>query len=165
MPFQPPPPRRDLKLRQLSRATAVRPKPKATPPPNQARKLLTELPAELLAVIISWLPSPEDVGRVDCVAHAFHGAAAFSVSASTFAPSIVEEALRLRAASAGHTVPEQLPLREVSWTQKLCWDERRRRSRQDAAVACDVMHAAFVDAAGCLVTCGKDYGRRVLKEP
>ena len=60
----------------------------------------------------------------------------------------IEEALRLRAHAGGQPVPSSLPEGEVSWTQKLCWDERRRRFGGRSVVAGGMYHSVFL-AAPC----------------
>ena len=66
----------------------------------------------------------------------------------------MEEALRQRAASAGYPLPDSLPDGEHSWTQKLCWDERRRRFGERAVVAGGMYHSVFIEGDGTLLTCG-----------
>ena len=135
--------RRDLQLRQLQRAASYKAKPKPKPKP-QVKKQLVELPTDCLARITAMLARVEDIGRLDCVCHAFH-------ASSDGEPSVVEQGLRLRADSA---LLARLPDHERSWTQKLCWDERRRKSARFAPVAAGAMHSVFIDAAGSLLTCG-----------
>lgn len=143
-----PPPRRDMQLRQLKRMANCKPKPKAKPKPTKPaeRKCITDLPIELLAHIISLLPL-EDICNVDCVS-TFHGD-----------DSAVEEALRLRASLCGRLTPADLPVDEVSWTQKLFWDERRHdHATRLPSMAGGVLHTAFIDASGALLTCGSERG-------
>ena len=74
-----------------SRAADRQPEPKR---PAAARPLaLCDLPSELLTRVVAMLCSAEDVGRVDCVSRAFHG--------EPRPPTVVEEALRLRAERQG----------------------------------------------------------------
>ena len=142
-----PPARRELQLRQLQRAASGRSKPKPkTKPVLVVRKRLLELPPELLARIVSLLPSADDVGRLDCVSHAFHTAGEPPL------PSVVEDALRMRRAST--SIPEELPAQELSWTQKLLWDERRLQLGRPAVVAAGAMHSVFIDPSSCLLICG-----------
>jgi len=69
---------------------------------------LCELPGELLACILEVLPTVESIARVECVATAFHA------TISPRAQSVVERALRLRAASqAGVHAPELVTLGEL----------------------------------------------------
>ena len=142
-----PPARRELQLRQLQRAASGKSKPKPKPKPAPlVRKRLLELPPELLARIVSLLPSAEDVGRIDCVGHAFHTASEPPL------PSVVEDALRMRRTST--PMPEALPKQECSWTQKLLWDERRSQLGRPAVVAAGAMHSVFIDPSSCLLICG-----------
>ena len=109
---------------------------------------LCSLPPDVLARIISLLPSTEDVGRLDCVSRAFHPKPPGSV---------LEEGLRLRAMQRGHSVAMMLPAGQWSWVQALCWDERRRRYGGHGVVADgNACLSAFVDAAGRLLTCGTE---------
>jgi len=109
---------------------------------------LCSLPPELLARVGSLAGRVEELGRLDCVAHAFH-----SVQPA-LNRSVVEEALRLRAAERGHAVAATLPAGEASWTQWFCWEERRDRVARRAVAACGELHSAFIDAEGRLLTCG-----------
>lgn len=150
-----PPARRDLKMRQLLRQADKPSRPRPVPARVQrVPKRLTDLPPELIAHIVSLVPTVEDCGRADCLSHIFHGQMASAPSP----PSIVEEALRLRAAAGSHVVADELPLTEHSWTQKLCWDERRRRTNRRVVVSSESMHSAFIDASGALLTRGVDRG-------
>ena len=85
----------------------------------------------------------EEIGRLDCVSHAFHG-------------PVVEEALRLRAAECGHAAAAALPEGEASWTQMLCWDERRRRYGERAVAAGGMYHSLLIEGGGRLLTCGSE---------
>ena len=143
-------------------ATLLR--PFATPSPDQSQQKhdtaaaaaaaaatewlsLCSLPSELLARIISLLPSTEDIGRLDCVSREFRPKPPCSV---------VEEGLRLRVAQGGYTVAKALPAGQWTWVQALCWDERRRRCGGRAVMAAGDTHSVFVDVSGRLVICGTD---------
>ena len=110
----------------------------------EAASALESLPQELLVRVLIALASPDDLGRVDCVSSAFHHGH----------PSAVEQALRLRARARGEDVEAQLPAYESSWTQALCWRERRLGVTRNT-VAASTFHSAFVDTQGQLLTCGK----------
>ena len=71
---------------------------------------LASVPAELLPEVVRWLPSPLDIGRLDCTSRLFHLGAPRSP---------VEEGLRLRAEDAGRAVEAALPDGETSWSQWL----------------------------------------------
>ena len=153
------PPRRDLQLRQLMRKAEKKPKqPKPKPKPALPKLITDVLPPELLAHVLVQLPMVEDVGCMDCVGHIFHGE-----TTEASAPSVVQEALRLRAAAAGLVVPPLLPPTETSWTQFLAWNERQRRwsSGGGAVVAGGAQHAVFVDITGSLLSCGDDRAQTV----
>ena len=113
----------------------------ASPASDAPAAPLCALPSDVLVRILAALPTVEDLGRADCVCHGLHDDA-------------VEEALRLRAAAAGLRVPETLPEGETSWTQKLCWDERRRRFGRPSVVAGGMYHSLILDASGRLLSCG-----------
>ena len=74
---------------------------------------LLSLPPEMAAAVLKRL-GPRDLARVERACRAFRGP-----------PSLVELALRERAAERGATVPAALPQGEVSWTQLLAWWDRR----------------------------------------
>ena len=108
-------------------------RPAAAPPPGAAQAATAEpltllsLPPEMLVAVLQWL-GPYELARVDCVARAFHPAPP---------ASLVEQALRQRAAERGAVVPAALPVCEgdfklppgfvaaAQWTQLLSWRERR----------------------------------------
>ncbi len=106
---------------------------------------LGSLPPELLVRIIYWLPSPYDIGRIDCVSKTFHYAPG---------PSLVEQALRQRAADRDDHLPEHIPSSEASWVQYLLWIERR--GAPPAPISAGSMHCAFIDVQGRLLTCGTE---------
>lgn len=148
----PPAARRDLQLRQLQRAASkprlLKPKPKPVVKPSKPTKMLADLPFDCLSRVVAMLPTAEDIAHIDCVSKQFHD------PCDPATPSVVEQGLRLR---ADHHLDTNLPDGERSWTQKLLWDERRRRAAERQplpVVACGAMHTAFVDAAGCVLTCG-----------
>ena len=121
--------------------------------PSLEPPTLLSLSSDLLVRIIALLPSVEDIGRLDCVCKALHRGYVPPPPPRPQAPP-VEEALRQRAASAGYPLPDSLPDGEHSWTQKLCWDERRRRFGERAVVAGGMYHSVFIEGDGTLLTCG-----------
>ena len=111
---------RSASARARRAAAAAGPPPASQPRPDEAAAeelTLLALPSELLPEPLHHLATL-DLSSVDQLCHAFH-------SAAPGAQSVVEQALRLRAAAAGHAVPEALG-REGSWVQLLLWEERRR---------------------------------------
>lgn len=94
------------------------------------------------------LTSVEDIGRLDSTCHTFHSAS------ETGRPSAVEEALRLRAHASAHTVPHVLPEGWSSWTQMLCWEERRHRFVEPPIAAGGMYHSLLIEGGGRLLTCG-----------
>ena len=89
------------------------------------------------------------VGRraLNQVSHAFH-------SAPERQQSVVEQALRRRAAEGGHALPETLG-GEATWEQLLLWQERRRRWGTQQVVECGADHWVFlggVMSSGSVVT-------------
>ena len=77
-------------------------------------------------------------------------------------PSLVELALRERAAERGATVPASLPEGEISWTQLLSWWDRRAALPPGQRLTAGANHSAFVDARGRLLTCGTEVGGYTL---
>jgi hypothetical protein len=109
---------------------------------------LASVPAVLLPEVVRWLPSPLDIASLDCTSRLFHVGAPRSA---------IEEGLRMRAEAAGHAVEAALPAGETSWSQWLLWEERRLLlACQRPVASCDEVHSAYVDAAGQLLTCGRD---------
>ena len=107
---------------------------------------LMSLPAELLTLVLCRLGA-RDLCRLDSTGRDFHGLPA--------PPSLIELALRQRAAQRGEPVPASRPLGEASWTQMLAWrDWRTTLPRQ--TVATGMHHTAFIDAGGALLTCGTE---------
>jgi len=76
---------------------------------------LLSLPPRLLVAVLQWL-GPHELARLDRVARALHGPPP--------PPSLVEQALRQRAAERGALVPAALPAGEASLVQYLSWRER-----------------------------------------
>lgn len=111
--------------------------------------IFDQLPLECSIHIIAFLGA-HDLARIDCTARLFH----FSCLGQPC--SLVEEALRKRAADIGRFVPSILPPGEASWVQKLLWDERQetRRSGQAgcARLAAGDFHTVALDEGGQLVT-------------
>lgn len=114
---------------------------------------LLSLSPDLLVRIIALLPSVEDIGRLDCVCWSLHRGYVPPPPPPMELPPI-EEALRLRAHAGGQPVPSSLPEGEVSWTQKLCWDERRRRFGERSVVAGGMYHSVFIEGDGGVLSCG-----------
>ena len=94
--------------------------------------ILTTLPVDVLVLITSLLPTPEDLARLSCTCDAFNRS--------------VEAALRLRASKAGY--PAELPAGESSWTQLLLWVERLHRAAPPLPIAVGFLHTAFAAADG-----------------
>ena len=120
-----------------------------------------QLPVELLIELLRPLTT-NDLARVDQVSHAFHSAPQTAQSAAegpqlaTERPqSVVEQALRRRAAEGGQAVPEVLG--EARWEQLLLWQERRRRWGTQQVVERGAHHWVFVDAGGGVLTCGSEW--------
>ena len=112
------------------------------------------LPVELLIELLRPLTT-NDLARVDQVSHAFHSAPQATQLATERPQSVVEQALRRRAAEGGHAVPEALG-GEATWQQLLLWQERRRRWGTQQVVECGAHHRVFVDASGGVLTCGSE---------
>ena len=112
------------------------------PPNAPLQTTLSDLPFEVLACILRWLPSPEDVSRVDCVA-------------TLFRVSLVEQGLLLRAVETGRSM-RSLPEGESSWKQ---WLLRQERHVRHCLRVCEVgpHHSGFVSASGELLMCGTDH--------
>ena len=106
------------------------------------------LPPELIVNVLASCDSAYDIGRAACTCHAFDA-------------KHVELALRMRAGLCGER-DEPLPDGEVSWTQLMCWWERRVQQQRGTILAAGQMHSAFVDAKGRLLTCGSDADGRGL---
>ena len=104
---------------------------------------LATIPAALLPEVVRWLPSPLDIGRLDCTSLLFHLGAPRSA---------VEEGLRLRAEAVGRAVESALPAGDTSWTQLLLWEERRLLACALPVVNTGYHNCAFVDAGGQLLT-------------
>ena len=139
---------RSASARARRAAAAAGPPPASQPRPDEAAAdelTLLALPSELLPEPLRHLATL-DLSSVDQLCHAFH-------SAAPGAQSVVEQALRLRAAAAGHAVPEALG-GEASWVQLLLWEERRRAAHRPQAVAAGENHTVFVDRSGAVLTCG-----------
>ena len=101
------------------------------------------LPDELLTRVFEHLESTRDFGRADGVCRAWHKDG-----------SPVEQALRLRIAARGDSVPAALP--QASSTQQLCWLELRREARasSDLVSAGAKYASAAIDDEGQLCVFG-----------
>ena len=108
---------------------------------------LLSLPTELLVAVLQWLV-PRDLARVECAARAFH----FDHPQQT--QSLVEQALRQRAAKRGAMVATALPAGESTWTQILSWLDRLAASPNLHRIAGGKLHSVFIDTHGQLLTCG-----------
>ena len=98
---------------------------------------LSTLPPDLLVRVVSLL-SVRDLARIDCTAHAFHSVPVTDANnAMSMLPQrcVVEDALRLRAAITGRTVPVELPRREKNWTQALLFREKLREDADQPEAA------------------------------
>ena len=99
---------------------------------------LCMLERDLLCVIVGFLSYPEDIASLDCTAHVFH-------SPLGQRRSVVEDSLRSRVAKLGRSVQALLPSNELSWTQFLLWEERRRLlMRASATFSSSQYHTALV---------------------
>ena len=89
------------------------------------------LPPELLARVVSKLAATEDIGRLDCTCLGFHGLPPPPPPPPPpplpRPPSVIEEGLRLRTGRLRGTAAAQQLGGELSWVQKLCWEERKQR--------------------------------------
>eukprot|EP00966_Prymnesium_polylepis_P325472 7381451-Prymnesium_polylepis.1 len=143
----------DVIAAALHRASAVPSHTDGPPDPKRlaaARPLaLCDLPPELLTRVVALLPSAEDVGRIDCVCRAFHG--------ELRPPTVVEEALRLRAELQGREALLPTPA-EVSSGERMAQALLRveRSARSASTIAAGANHSAFVDVEGRLLTCGQE---------
>ena len=131
--------------------------------PDEPEARLLVLPTEVLVELLQALTA-NDLARVDQLCHAFHTPAfgrTFSSEpgdrnqlctppAATRAQSVVEQALRRRAAAGGHTLPATLGS-EATWAQMLLWHERCRRW-STAQVASGFRHSVFVNGNGEVLT-------------
>ena len=106
--------------------------------PLSVLQTIDSLPPELLVSVLI-CGCTYDLGRLSCTCRNFQ--------------TLVGVALRQRAGLCSESDP--LPEGEVSWTQLLCWRERRR-PRCGNVLAAGRMHSAFADAEGRLLTCGTD---------
>ena len=121
---------------------------------------LEQLPAEIIVDTLINL-SPSDMACVHATCLVFHGSMKKSARPGN---SLTEQALLRRAMRMGygHAIPMTLPCFEVSWFQKLCWDERRRdcmlrRQNGNTSISSGSFHSAFISADGQLYTCGLAY--------
>jgi len=128
------------------------------PPATSAQPAssLLQLPAELLAVILSRLDTC-DLARL----------AATCLSLCRDAPTPppppraigpVETELRRRAGARGLNVYSSLPEGATSWVACLLKSDRRDAQMRQAPLAVGYKHSIFVDKRGRLLTCGSDYG-------
>ena len=116
------------------------------------------MPVELLIELLRPLTT-NDLARVDQVSHAFHSAPQTAQPATERQQSVVEQALRRRAAEGGHALPETLG-GDATWEQLLLWQERRRRWGTQQVVECGAGHWVFVDSGGRVLTCGSERSSR-----
>lgn len=110
---------------------------------------LTALPPELIAHVLSLLPSPEDLARADCTGRLFHGGPA--------SPSLVAIALRMRAARrhglASTSTYATGPTTELG-VQAMLWDECRQRLPSARAHGAGFKHSAALSRDGVVLTWG-----------
>ena len=147
--------------RSSTRRAAANPPPAAQPRPDEAlspRLRVDQLPVELLIELLRPLTT-DDLARVDQVSHAFHSAPQTAQPATERQQSVVEHALRRRAAEGGHTLPETLG-GEATWEQLLLWQERRRRWGTQQVVECGADFWVFVDSGGGVLTSGSEHSFR-----
>ena len=90
-------------------------RPAAAPPAGASQAAAAEpltllsLPPEMLVAVLQWL-GPHELARVERVARAFH----FTPPPPPRPQSLIEQALRQRAAERGAVVPAALPASEAS---------------------------------------------------
>jgi len=104
-----------------------------------ATALLTELPAEIGAHLILSRLDTAGLCRLACTCKRIH--------------SLVESALRVRAAEAGAWAPTTLPPDEASFLPLLLRRDRRRTEPRQP-ISCGSWHSLCVDAKGQLYSCG-----------
>jgi len=121
---------------------------------GQAASPLLQLPAELLAVILS---------RLDTRNLARLAATCRSLCRDALTPpppprqiGPVETELRRRAEARGLDVGSSLPEEATSWVACLLKRDRRDAHMRQAPLAAGKRHSIFVDKAGRLLTCGCD---------
>jgi len=133
------------------------PLPAGAPPP--ATHLAVAAKAAPLTLTLLLLP-PEIITLVLCRldAHSLSRVAATCSELYRTPPrpmTLVEEALRERAAARGHASPGRLPEGATSWAAHLAWLERRRDEAW-APVAAYTMSSFFVAEGGRLMSCGTE---------
>jgi hypothetical protein len=122
----------------------------------QAASLLLQLPAELLAVILSNLDT-RDLARL---AATFRSLCRDAPTPPPLPRAIgpVETELRRRAEARGLDVGSSLPEGATSWVACLLKRDRRDAQMRHAPLAVGYEHSIFVDKGGRLLTCGRDRG-------
>ena len=126
--------------------------PPKRPASSQGATPLLSLPPEIVARALSLLEAPS-------LALCLRLSSAFLRCDEQQQPGqgppqgLVEQALRLRAAEAGRTLPETLPADGASWVQHLLWREVCG-PQQLPTVAAEHSHTLFVDAERRLLSCG-----------
>jgi len=135
----------ELRARFLPPATSAQP---ASP--------LLQLPAELLAVILSNL----DTRNLACLAATCRSLCSDGRSLCPPPPprgiGLVETELRRRAEARDLDVGSSLPEGATSWVACLLKRDRRDAQRRQAPLAVGHGHSMFVDKGGRLHTCGRD---------
>lgn len=135
--------------RQLLREVeALLPPHNASAQDPQAPSVM-RLGPELLGVVFSYVKSPEDLARLNCVCRQFH-----TQPTRPRPPSVVERALRARMAREGLAIPADLAPGAPETTQTLLLWECQRRGVGQRAMAAGAMHSVFISADGQLLTCG-----------
>jgi len=121
----------------------------------QADSLLLQLPAELLADILSRFDTG-DLARLAATCRSLcRDAPTPPPPPRTIGP--VEAELRRRAEARGLDVGSSLPDRATSWVACLLKRDRRDAQLWRAPLAVGRYHSIFVDKGGRLLTCGSDH--------
>jgi len=124
----------------------------------QAGSALLQLPAELLAVILSRL-NTRDLARLAATCRSLcRDAPTPPPPPRQIGP--LEAELRRRAEARGLDVGSSLPEGATSWVVCLLKRDRRDAQIRQAPLAVGDEHSIFLDKGGRLLTCGSDYGRQ-----
>ena len=120
----------------------------------QASSPLLQLPAELLAVILSCLDT-RDLARLAATCRLLCRDALTPPPPRQIGP--VETELRRRAAARGLDVGSTLPEGATSWVACLLKRDRRDAQMRQSSLALVDTHSIFVAKGGRLLTCGRHY--------